>query len=177
MILWRPHFRVCLIFHSAWLRLNVCWTFSSWPTSSQYEFFSLLENMFHRRSLQVFFFFNAQVFASCLCAPFLLRAGSWLARIVQDKINISVGAVTGNKYVKAYPFALISYHSTGFLSRVCPLLIVIFDPWIEPYHVLTFQIRVELGVIAMKGCSLFSKDQGLKPHHHMLINKRIYTNI
>ena len=41
------------------------------------------------------------------------------------------------------------------LAYVCSL--VLFDPKIGPYQLLPLQARVDLGAMAMKGCSAFSK--------------------
>ncbi len=47
--------------------------------------------------------------------------------------------------------------------------LVLFNPWIGPDQVLPFRARVNLGVMAMKGCSAFSKaPASLEPHHQIV---------
>ena len=47
--------------------------------------------------------------------------------------------------------------------------IVLFDPKIEPYQVLPLKVRVDLGVMEMKGYSTFTKYPALlKPHHQIV---------
>ena len=37
----------------------------------------------------------------------------------------------------------------------------------DPYQVLPLQVRVNLRAMVMKGCSSFTKAQGLEPHHQI----------
>ena len=46
------------------------------------------------------------------------------------------------------------------------MLLVLFNPYIEPYQVLPFWARVDLGAMAIKGYSAFPKAPALlEPHH------------
>ena len=48
-----------------------------------------------------------------------------------------------------------------------PLVLVYL--YIGPYQVLLFRARVDLGVMAMKGCSAFPKaPASLEPHHEIV---------
>ena len=48
--------------------------------------------------------------------------------------------------------------------------LVLFNPWIWPYQVVPFQARMDLGTMAMKGCSAFSKaPSSLEPHHQIVL--------
>ena len=46
---------------------------------------------------------------------------------------------------------------------------VLFDPLIGPHQVLPLRARVDLGAIAMKGYSAFSKAQALSEPHHQIV--------
>ena len=47
--------------------------------------------------------------------------------------------------------------------------LVLFNPLIGPYQVLPFQDTVELGAMAMKGCSAFPKaPPSLEPNHRIV---------
>ena len=55
---------------------------------------------------------------------------------------------------------------------------VLLDPLIGPYQVLPLQLRVDQGVMAMKGYSPFPKALGLEPHHQDTHwSKKIITNM
>ena len=49
--------------------------------------------------------------------------------------------------------------------------IVLFDPYIEPHQVLSFRVKVDLGMMAMKGYSTFPKAPGLKSRHQIILYK------
>ena len=54
-----------------------------------------------------------------------------------------------------------------FLAQAHSL--VLFDPYIGPYSVLPFRDRVDLGAMAIKGYSVFTKvPKLLKPHHQIV---------
>ena len=47
--------------------------------------------------------------------------------------------------------------------------LVLFDPLIEPFQMLQLRARVDLGVMAMKTCSVFPKaPTSLVPHHQIV---------
>ena len=47
--------------------------------------------------------------------------------------------------------------------------LVLFNPLIGPYQVLPLRTRVDLEVMAMKGCSAFPKaPASLEPHHQIV---------
>ena len=54
-------------------------------------------------------------------------------------------------------------------SALCNYSLVLFDPLIGDYLVLPLQAQVDLGTIAMRGYSAFSKAPDLlKPHHQIV---------
>ena len=47
--------------------------------------------------------------------------------------------------------------------------LVLFNPWIGPYQVLQRRTRVDLGAMAVNGCSAFPKaPASLEPHHQIV---------
>ena len=51
--------------------------------------------------------------------------------------------------------------------------LVLFNPEIRPYQVLPHRARVDLGAMAMKGCSVFPKASALLGPHHQTVKCRI----
>ena len=49
------------------------------------------------------------------------------------------------------------------------MLLVLFIPLIGPYQVLPLWARVDLGALAMKGYSAFSKAPALLEPHHQIV--------
>ena len=49
------------------------------------------------------------------------------------------------------------------------MLLVLFNPLIGPYQVLSHQARVDLGAMAMNGYSAFSKAPALLEPHHQIV--------
>ena len=47
--------------------------------------------------------------------------------------------------------------------------LVLFDPWIEPYQVVSFRARVNLGVIVMKEHSTLPKASALPEPFHKIV--------
>ena len=47
--------------------------------------------------------------------------------------------------------------------------LVLFNPYIAPYQVLPCQARVDLGVMAMKRCTVFPKAPALLGPHHQTV--------
>ena len=48
------------------------------------------------------------------------------------------------------------------------IYIYIYEPLIEPEQVLSLLIRVELGLMAMKGCSIVPKGPGQDTYHQIV---------
>ena len=46
--------------------------------------------------------------------------------------------------------------------------IILFDPWISPFQALPFRFRLDLGAMAMKGHSTFSKALALRSRHQIV---------
>ena len=49
------------------------------------------------------------------------------------------------------------------------MLLVLFNPYIGPDQVLPLRARVDLGAMAMKGCSAFPKAPELLEPHHQIV--------
>ena len=49
------------------------------------------------------------------------------------------------------------------------MLLVLFNPWIEPYQDLPFRATVDLGVMEMKGYFAFPKPTALLEPHHQIV--------
>ena len=81
-----------------------------------------------------------------------------------------------NGYFK-FPKApwLEPYHQMQF--SVIPRTLVIFDRYMRSYNVLLIQVRVDMGVMAIKGYSTLSKIPRVKPYHQTLINDIPWTLI
>ena len=70
---------------------------------------------------------------------------------------------------KTFLFQAIQFSQTIQFSIRMPL--VLFNLSIGPYQVLPFRARVNLGAMAMKGCSAFPKAAAsLEPHHQIVWN-------
>ena len=72
-------------------------------------------------------------------------------------------------------FQAIQFSQTVLIQTVqfsISMQLVLFDPLIGPYQVLPFQASVNLGAMAMKGCSAFPK-----PQHHWNLTIRLLSVI
>ena len=63
----------------------------------------------------------------------------------------------------------ISSYSVYSIQFSISMLLFLFNPWIGPYQVLPLRARVDLGTMAMKGYSAFSKVPALLEAHHQIV--------
>ena len=73
---------------------------------------------------------------------------------------------------KTFLFQAIKFSQTVLIQTIqlsINMQLVLFNPLIGPYQLLPFRARVNLGAMAMKGCSAFPKAPvSLKPHHQIV---------
>ena len=78
-----------------------------------------------------------------------------------------------NLIVKTLLFQAIQLSQTVLIQTIqfsISMQLVLFNPLIGSYQVLPFRARVDLGAMAMKGCSAFPKaPTPLKPHHQIVL--------
>ena len=73
------------------------------------------------------------------------------------------------KYFYFKLFSLLKQFLFQTIQFSISMLLVLFNPLIGSYQVLPFWARVDLGAMAMKGCSRFPKDPAsLEPHHQIV---------
>ena len=73
---------------------------------------------------------------------------------------------------KTFLFEAIQFSQTVLIQTIqfgISMQLVLFNPQIGPYQMLTFQAREDLGAMAMKGYSAFPKSPtSLEPHHQIV---------
>ena len=70
------------------------------------------------------------------------------------------------KYDLSKTFLLQTIHFSQTIQFSISMSLVLFNPQTGPYQVLPRLARVDLGAMAMKGCSTFPKaPASLEPHH------------
>ena len=69
--------------------------------------------------------------------------------------------------VKTFLFQAIQYNQTIQFNISMPL--VLYNPQIGPYQVPPRRARVDLGVMAIKGCSAFPKAHALQEPHYQTV--------
>ena len=74
--------------------------------------------------------------------------------------------------LKTFLFQAIQFSQTVLIQTIqlsISMQLVLFNPLIGPYQMLPFWVRVDLGAMAMKGCSAFPKaPASLEPHHQII---------
>ena len=90
-----------------------------------------------------------------------------LFQIIQFNISTHFKCKYGLIVKKNFLFQAIQFNQTIQFS--ISMLLVLFNPQIGPYQVLPRRARVDLGVMAMKGYSVFPKAPALLGPHHQIV--------
>ena len=81
--------------------------------------------------------------------------------------SISINSVKHKHTILIFLFQAIQFTQTIQFS--ISMLLVLFNPEIGPYQVLPLWARVDLGAMAMKRYSAFSKAPALLEPHHQIV--------
>ena len=77
---------------------------------------------------------------------------------------------------KTVTFQTTQFNQTVLLQTIqlsISMQLVLFNPQIGPYQMLSFRARVDLGAIAVKGCSAFPKAPASLELHHQIVQCHI----
>ena len=70
-------------------------------------------------------------------------------------------------------FQTIQFSRSHFFALNLNVKIVLFDPQLGPYHVLSLRAKLNLGAMAMKGYSVFPKAPALLEPHQKIVSCQI----
>ena len=84
-------------------------------------------------------------------------------------IQLSISTQFKCKYGLSKTFLFQAIQFTQTIEFSISMLLVLFNPLIGPYQVLPLRARVDLGAMAMKGCSVFPKAPALLEPHHQIV--------
>ena len=91
---------------------------------------------------------------------------------IQFSISMQFKSKYTFKLSKTFLFQAIQFSQTVLIQSIqfsISRQLVLFNPYIGPYQVLPLWASVNLGAIAKKGCSAFSKaPASLEPHHQIV---------
>ena len=96
-----------------------------------------------------------------------------------QKIQFSISTQFKSKYIlsKIFLFKAIQFSQADLIETIefsISMQLVLFNPYIGPYQVLPFQTRVDLGAMAMKGCSRCILQSQLTEQYTKLMSRQFY---
>ena len=91
-------------------------------------------------------------------------------------IHFSISSLFKCKYgdylLKTFLFQTFQFSQKVLIQTIqftISMQLVLFNPWVGPYQMLPFRARVDLGAMARKGCSAFTKAPASLETHHQIV--------